>query len=537
MRPVPRKWMRGPADDRAVAAGCTFDAAAGRYACDFIGAFCRQSTGSQWAGKPLELLVWQRDLLMRLFGWRRADGRRRFRRLYCEVAKKNGKSTLISALALYLLLCDDSAPQIYLNACDRGQARIIFDQARLMVEASPDLSRRLQVLEYKHRIVDPKGHGALIANSADVPAKDGLNPSAVIFDELHQQPNSELWDVFAHAGAARLEPLTIAITTAGAREDGIWWEQRDYSERVNRGEVEDVGHLGIIYRADPADDLDDPATWRKANPSLGVTVSEDEFRVQLAEAQQTPRLLAGFKRLRLNIITQADSAFLDPDEWAACGSPRPILALMHGPCYVGIDLSRTTDLTAMVALWGDRDGGFDLAAWFWLPADAVDELARRDRQPYRAWIDAGWIAATPGNVIDYGYIRRDLIGLAAAHDVRKVLIDPFNATQLALDLRDGDGLPVDFLRQGFLSLSDPTKQLELMVKSRKLRHGNNPVLRWMAANAVVETDPAGNLKLSKRRSREKIDGLSALVNATAAASGDDAGAGASVYETRGILSL
>jgi phage terminase large subunit-like protein len=474
---------------------------------------------------------------MRLFGWKRADGLRRFRRSYLEVAKKNGKSTLLSAVALYLLIADgEPGPECYLNAVNRDQARIIFDEAAKMVDASPDLKSRLSVIDSRHRIVSPANNGLLRCNSADAPSKDGLNPSAIIFDELHRQPDTSLWDIFEHADSAREQPLWINITTAGEDETGVWYEQREYSEKVNRGDIPDITHLGVVYRADPDDDIEDPATWLKANPSLGHTLTEENLRLKLEQAKETPRKLAEFRRLRLNIISKSDVSFLSPEDWKACDSPRPDLETLKGkPCYVGADLSKTTDLTAMVALWGDEASGYDLAAWMWMPEDNVKELSLRDRQPYRHWIDEGWIAATPGNVVDYGWLRREIVDLAAAHDLRKFLCDPYNATKLLIELRDEDGLPVEEIRQGFLSLSAPTKQLERLVKSRKVRNGGNPVLRWMAGNAVADEDAAGNLKLSKKKSRLKIDGMAALVNAVAAAgTAEDA---ESTYNTNKLLLL
>ena len=320
MSAVDPRWIRNPSDELAVREGCTFDEAAGEFVIDFIETFCRQSKG-RWGGERLTLLEWQRDFLMRLFGWRRADGRRRFRRFYLEVAKKNGKSTMVSALVLYLLLADgEQAPEVYINACDREQASIVFDEAARMVRASPELDSRLHVVDSKKRIVWPEGNGLLRANSADVASKDGINGSAWIFDELHRQKTREMWDIFEYAGESRDEPLSGTITTAGEDTTGVWHEQREYSEQINAGLIADTAHLGVVYRADPADDLDDPATWRKANPSIGFTIDEDRFGEQLAEAKAVPSKLANFKRLRLNIVTGGENKFTTPEAWQSCGT-------------------------------------------------------------------------------------------------------------------------------------------------------------------------------------------------------------------------
>jgi phage terminase large subunit-like protein len=533
---VDPRWLRNPSDELAVAEGCWFDEAAGRFACDFVETFCRQSKG-RWRGQPLRLLDWQRDFIMRLFGWKRADGLRRFRRFYLEVAKKNGKSTMVSALVLLLLLADnEGAPEVYLNACDRDQASIVFEEARRMVEASPELSSRLTCINSKgdRRIVDPEGNGVIVANSSVSASKDGLNPSGTLFDELHRQPGYELWEVFEYAGASREQPLLGAITTAGEAAEGPWYDQREHSDKVNAGEIPDTAHLGVVYRCLETDDLDDPATWRKANPSLGETISADDFARELAEAKRDPKKWGNFRRLRLGIITAEDSKFFAAGAWDACNAPT--VATDGAPLWMGLDLASTTDLAALATLTGDSSAGFDVRWDFWLPKDNIVELERRAKVPYRAWAEAGFITVTDGEVIDYQFIRRTIRERAAAGELRKLLADPYNATQLSTELKEQDGLPVEFIRQGFLSLSAPTKELDRLVKARKLRHGGHPVARWMAGNAVAETDAAGNVKLSKKKSRHKIDGLAALVNALAAASADP-DAGGSVYEQRGLLIL
>lgn len=524
-------WIRNASDELAVSQGCYFDEAAGARPCEFVERFCRQSKG-RWAGQRITLLDWQRDALMRLFGWRNAEGLRRFRSLYLEVAKKNGKSTLLSALAVYFLVGDgEGAPEIYLNAVDREQASIIFDEAARMVEWSPDLRKRLEVIKSKKRITDPIGHGRIVANSADVPSKDGANASHVIFDELHRQKDRLLWDIFEYAGASREQPLRISITTAGEECDGIWHEQRDYSERVNAGLSPDTTHLGIVFRARDEDDIDDIETWRKANPSLGITISEADFLRELLEAKAVPTKLANFKRLRLNIVVRGESQFIDVKAWDACGAPA--VGGDDAPCYMGLDLSQTQDLTALAILIGDAEDGFDVIARFWLPEDNIADLERQHQLPYRAWADAGLITLTPGNVIDYAFVRAEVNELAGKHDVRKIMADPYNATKLGIELKEEDGLPIEFLRQGYLSLSAPTKELLRLILGGKLRHGGHPILRNHVSNAVAEQDAAGNIKLSKRKSKKKIDGASALVNAIAAATGENEEP--SVYQTRGVL--
>ena len=534
MKRVHRKWIRNPSDTLAIERGCYFEPPEGNRVIEFIETFCVQSKG-RWANQPLKLLDWQADFLMRCFGWRASDGRRRFKRAYLEVAKKNGKSTLISALALFLLIADgEPAAEVYCNAVDRDQASIVFDEAARMVISSPLLSQRLEVIDYKKRIVYAAGNGKIVASSSEVAQKDGINASGILFDELHRQKTREMWDVFEYACISRDQPIKISITTAGEDTLGVWHEQRDYSEKVNAGVIPDITHLGVVYRASEEDDLDDPATWKKANPSLGLTISEEDFAHDLAEAKEVPTKLSNFKRLRLNIVSRGDSAFVSIETWDACGAPA--ILTKREPVYGGADLSQIDDLTALAIIAGNPEDGFDVEMRFWLPADNIVELERRHQVPYRTWADMDLIELTPGNVIDYGFVRSEINAIAQERELLKLLFDPYNATKLAGELKESDGLPVEYIRQGFLSLGAPTKELLRLVLSGKLRHKGHPILRWHASNAIAEQDAAGNLKLSKRKSAKKIDGMAALVNAIAAATGGEV-AGPSVYETRGILTV
>lgn len=531
MARVAKKWMRGPADVRAVALGCSFDQAAADHVCQFVETYCRQSKG-RWRGQPITLLDWQRDFLCRLFGWRKADGLRRYRRAYLEVAKKNGKSTLVSALTLYLLLADDAAPEVYINASDREQASIVFDEAARMVEASPEFSNRLEVIASKKRIVDPIGHGKIVANSADVPSKDGVNASAIIFDELHRQKTRELWDIFEYAGASREEPITITITTAGEDTKGIWHEQREYSEKINAGTLDDITHLGVVFRADAADDLDSPATWRKANPSLGATLNEDDFGRELREAREIPTKWTNFLRLRLNIVSGSSARFVDPVTWQACGSQPEIED--GSPCYVGLDMSSRVDLTALVAIFPGPEF-VDVRVKCWTPSDTLARRERSDQAPYRQWVEAGHLEACDGGEIDYEAVRAEVEELASRYDLRCIAADPWNCKQFLQQCQTA-GHSVLEVRQGFGSLSYPTKELERLAVTGKLRHGNQPVLAWAASNAVAQKDGAGNIKLAKDKSHGRIDPMAALVNAVAGWS-DNAENDSSVYEERPMAFL
>lgn len=526
-----------PADADALAEGCYFDRAAGERVCAFIERFCRHSKG-RWAGKPFILLRWQRDLIVTLYGWLRPDGTRRFRSAYVEVPKKNGKSALVAALVVYHLVADnEQGPEVYIAAVDRKQASIIYEEARRMVEASPDLKSRLKPIPSAKRITYPKANGVALAVSADAPSQDGVSSSFTIFDELHRQRNHSLWEVFEFAGAARAQPLRVSITTAGEARRGVCWEQHEYSRAILSGQLRDIGHFAVIYAADEGDDPGAVETWAKANPSLGETLRVEDLREAFEACEGSPRKLAVFKRFRLNLWTMAESRFFDMDRWDACaGDPFDLEELRGAVCYGGLDLASTTDLAALAFLMYSEDlSRFRCFLRFYLPEDNIEALEKRDQVPYGQWVREGWIVATDGNVIDYDRIRADVSDLVDGYsiDLRRMNADPYNATQLGGQLI-ADGIRLEFLRQGFLSLNEPTKELERWVLSGRINHGGNPVLDWNAENAVAETDAAGNIKLSKSKSTKKIDGLAALVDACAAHLDPDNDDGASCYDSRGM---
>ena len=502
------EWIRTPADEKAVSAGCYFDLPAAERVCNFFQRFLRHSKG-EWAGRPFELLDWQwEQIVAPLFGWKRADGTRRYRRGYIEVPKKNGKSALFSGLSLYLLMADgEPGAEIYSAAVDRDQAGIVYNEAANMVEASPALLSKLDVVRSTKRIVFKQTRSVYRALSADVPAKEGLNAHAVLIDELHAQKNRELWDTLRYAGASRRQPLNLAITTAGYDRHSICWEQHCYAEQVLTGVIEDSSFFAFISAAGPEDDWTDPEVWKKANPSFGTTVNAEQFAEDCNEAQESPAKENSFRRYRLNQWTESDVRWLSLEKWDACaGIPEDLEGEL---CYAGLDLSSTTDLSALVLVFPGEER-FDVLAYFWVPEEGARRRERKDRVPYLQWIREGHIEATPGEAIDYAYIRKRIKELGETYRIETIAIDRWNATQLAGELEQ-DGFEIVAFGQGFASMNWPTKKLEEIVLSAKLAHGGNPVLRWMAANVSLETDAADNWKPSKKKSRERIDGIVALI--------------------------
>ena len=534
------KWVRTKSDAAAVAGGCYFDLAAAERVREFLRRFCRHSKGRDFAGKPLELLPWQwNDFIAPLFGWKMPNGLRRFRRAYLEVPKKQGKSTLLAGLALYLLTKDgEGGPEVYIAAKDKSQASIIYGESAHMVEQSPALKDELQTVKSQKRIDYPDKMGFVQALSADVPTKDGLNASAVFFDELHRQTDTKLWDILIYAGASRAQPLQISITTAGDDEESVCWEQHDYAAKVRDGLIEDISFLPVIYAADETDDWKAEATWAKANPSLGVTVSVEEMRQACRDSEATPRTQARFKRLRLNIWPKQGNRWIPMVDWDACQDEAVGAELEGRECYAGMDLGSTSDLSNLLLLFPEDDG-YSILNFAWCPKDSATERDHKGLLPsYAPWAESGLIRLTDGNVMDYDRIRADIRDdIGKRFKILDIGYDAWAATQIVNEL-GGDGFKLTPIRQGYPSLSAPSKELERLVAGHMLRHNGDAALRWMVGNAYVEEDVNENIRPVKGKNKQnKIDAVLCLVMALARATVGGGGNGRSVYEDRGVLVL
>jgi phage terminase large subunit-like protein len=477
----------------------------------FFEKILRHSKG-QNAGKPFTLLPWQHHVMRELFGRINPDGTRQHRIGYIELPKKQGKSTTLAGIALYMTAFDsEPGAEVYGAAADREQASIIYREAASMVRASPALSKHLEVIDSRKTIVHKASNSFYRVLSADAFRAEGLNIHALLFDELHAQRDRRLWDALRYGGAARRQPLLLSITTAGYDRKSICWEQHAYAERCIADPTVDPAFFGCIYAAAPEDDWQNPKTWHKANPSLGETITVESFAADAREAEQSPSKLNAFLRYRLNVWTTQDVRWLSPDAWAKCGKPLRD-KLEKRQWYGGLDLASTTDLSALVLVSQDEDGTFDIMPYFWVPQDNAAERTLRDKVDYVGWIRDGYVRATDGNVTDYDVIRRDIVQLSQQFNIRQIGIDRWNATQLATQLQ-GDGIDVLGFGQGYGSMSSPSRALENYVLSEKIRHAGNPVLAWMASNVAVQSDHQGNIKPSKAKSTERIDGIVALVMA------------------------
>jgi phage terminase large subunit-like protein len=494
--------------------GLSWHPDAAQYRIAFYERFLRHSKG-EWARKPVTLSGWQKFVIGSVFGWKRRDGTRRYRYVYEEVPRKNGKSTKLAGVGLDMLLCDgELGAEIYAAATKRDQARIIFDEAKRMVAASPELQRTIR--RFKLNLSVDRTASKFEPLSSDERTLDGLNPHCVLIDELHRHRTRALLDVLDTAMGARRQPLLWIITTAGDdAPESVYAHENLYAQQVLEGLIEDDNVFAFICTIDKGDRWDDPVAWAKANPNLGISVKLDDLERQAKKAAKSPSALVAFKRLRLNVRTSDTERAIDMALWAKNSGGRFDPDKLEPPrrCYCGLDLSSKIDISAFVKLFEpDADGVMKIAARFWMPADTIEQRADRDRMPYRRWVDEGWIEATPGNVIDHGEIRQAIVGDSQHFEINGINYDPWNATQLGVELVEHGVQAFEFI-QGLRSYTAPTKELQALLADHKLDHGDNPVLAVMASNLKVQRDKNLNEMPHKAHSLGRIDGMTALIMA------------------------
>ena len=498
--------------------GFWYDPARAEEVVTWIERYCRHSKG-EWAGTLIVLEEWQKQILRTVFGWVRPDGTRRFRVAYEEVPRKNAKSTIVAAVGLYLMVADqEPGAEIYSSATKEKQAKIVWDAAEAMVKQSPQLRPVVRIR--KKNLSCSRLMSKFEPLGADSDTLDGLNVQGNLVDELHAHKNRALWDVLITAQGSRRQPLTWAITTAGIYDvESIGWELHEHATQVLEGTVEDDSCFAIIYAADEGDDWREPATWAKANPNLGVSVKLSIMQEQFETAKHQPSFENTVKRLHLNIWTEQVTRWIQLEKWDACtAAPAPLEGRI---VFGGLDLSTKLDITALTLLAPAEGGFYDCVFRFWVPEELVAERERKHRLPsYAPWVKAGVLITTPGNVIDYDFIRKEILELATKMTIKEVGFDPWNATQLAVQLQnelnptvDEHGFRMVEMRQGMKSLSEPAKEFEKLIVDQKLRHGGHPVMRWMVGNASVRRDSNDNIVPDKQESKAKIDGVLSTVNA------------------------
>jgi len=505
-------------------------------------------TKGQWRGQPFKLFPWQRKIVRDVFGTLKADGTRQYKEVYIEIGKKNGKSEFGSGLALKLLCADDEpAPEVYSAAADRDQAAIVYNPARDMVEMSPSLSKRCRVIDSIRRIVNYQNGGFYRVLSTENRTKHGFNISGLIFDELHAQPNRDLFDVLTkYSGSARRQPLFVYLTTAGIDRNSICWEMHEKARQIINGTRNDPEFYAVIFAADEEDDWGDEKVWHKANPSLGKIIDIETVRSEHREAEQNPVEENLFRQLRLNQWVKSSLKPIPLKTWDDCAGKVDTEALKGQRCFAGLDLSSSIDLTALSLVFPDDEGDYDILMRFWIPEETMREREKRDKVPYSTWVKKGLVIATPGNVIDYGYIEEELKSLRSMYNIKELAYDQWGAALLIQQLGD-DGFVLDEKQartghplivpfgQRYSWMSPATKELITLVLQKKLRHGGNPVLRWNIDNLVLQQDAAGNIKPDKAKAVQKIDGAVALIMALDRAVRHKNEP--SVYEDRGVLAL
>ena len=513
-----------------------YDKEAADYAVMFIESLCH--TKGTWAGKPFELIDWQEQIIRDIFGTLKPNGYRQFNTAYVEIPKKMGKSELAAAVAL-LLTCGDGEEraEVYGCAADRQQASIVFEVAADMIRMCPALNRRCKILSATKRIVYLPTNSFYQVLSAEAYSKHGFNIHGVVFDELHTQPNRKLFDVMTKgSGDARMQPLYFLITTAGTDTKSICYETHQKAKDILAGRKIDPTFYPVIYGADESDDWTDPKVWKKANPSLGITVGIDKVKAACESAKQNPAEENSFRQLRLNQWVKQAVRWMPMEKWDKCAFATDEDDLEGRVCYGGLDLSSTTDITAFVLVFPpmDEDDKYIILPYFWIPEENMAQRVNRDHVPYDLWERQGFLQTTEGNVVHYGYIEKFIENLGERFNIREIAFDRWGAVQMVQNL-EGMGFTVVPFGQGFKDMSPPTKELMKLVLEERIAHGGHPVLRWMMDNVCARTDPAGNVKMDKEKSTEKIDGAVATVMALdrAIRCGNDNGE--SVYDTRGLL--
>lgn len=501
----------------------------------FIENLCH--TKGKWAGTPFWLLPWQEQLIRDIFGIVKPDGNRQFRTAFVEICKKVGKSELAAAVALYLLYADNEpSAEVYGAAADRQQASIVFDVAKQMVEMSPALMKRSKLMAATKRIVNYGNAGYYQVLSAEVGGKHGFSVSGLVFDEIHTQPNRQLYDVLTKGSSdARQNPLHFIITTAGNDRHSIAFELHTKAVDILEGRRVDPTFYPVVYGLKDDEDWEDEANWYKVNPSLGYTVDIERLRDAYREAKQNPADEITFKWLRMNMWVSSTTAWIPDAIYMRGNEPIDMDALEGRDCYAGLDLSSTGDITALVLMFPprDMDEKYIVLPFFWVPEDTIQRRVKANSVPYDVWEKQGHILATEGNVIHYDFIEKFIYDLAEKYHILEIAVDRWNATQMIQNL-EGEGFTIVPFGQGFSSMSAPTKEFYRLLMEGQIIHGGHPVLRWMAGNVVIDTDPAGNIKVTKAKSKEKIDGIVAAIMALDRCIRQE-GQGGSVYDERGLL--
>lgn len=510
-----------------------FDPKAAARAIKFF-SFLKHSKGRNFAGKEFELSDWQEFIIYCLFGWKNPDGSRRFTMSYTEVAKKNGKSTLAAGIGLYMMISDgEPGAEIYSAATMRDQAKIVFNEAANMVKKSPHLTKRVEV--FAHNLHINETNSKFEALGADYDSFEGKNPYCCIVDEYHAHKDSKLFDNIRAATVSRNQSLIWVITTAGVNKEYPCYKFRKICKDVLEGKLIDDGLFTIIFTQDSEEEWDKPELWVKSNPNLNVSVIEAKLKSEYQAAKNNPEGAVMFKTKNMNIWTDSAMQWIPDETWQKCDQGKS--DYKGKTCYGALDLATVIDLACFGLLWEERRDDkiiLNFFPMFFIPEDTLQERCRKDHVNYDTWARDAYIIPTPGNVIDYDYIRSYVNKVAKECKLKSIQFDRFNSSQLVIQLQD-DGLVMNPFGQGYVSMSAPTKELEKKVLAQEINHMGNPVMRWMNGNVFIRVDPAGNYKIDKSKSSEKVDGMVTLVMALGGYM-TDTNKG-SVYDKRGFIEI
>lgn len=514
--------------------GYCFDEEAAIQAISFFPTYLTHVKGDL-SRKPFILEPWQSSVIANVWGWRDALGRRRYRWVFIYVPKKNGKTTFAAGIVLLVLVTDHEAgAEIYGLGASKEQASYLFQQVVGMVKQEPELDRGLHIFggrggSVQKAIMNEAEMSSYRVIAADADSADGANVHCAVLDELHRYPKREIVDVIELSTIARSQPLVVYTTTADFNRPSICNEKLTRARAVRDGDFRDARFLPVVYEATNDDDWTDPKVWRAANPNLGVTFPESGLADLCRSVKASPAQQNNFKRLHLNIVTDADVVWIPREAWVASAGPTSVFdlreALKGRECYGGLDLSEKLDITALILVFPrlDKPGGteqglaYDWLGWFFIPDQNAIVREERDGVPYTTWAAQDYVIRTEGDVVDHEFIKKKILALSKVYKIKELGYDPWNATQLATQLHGHHGLPLVEVRQGYHTLSEPCKTFEALVHGARFRHGGNPVMDWMVANTMVKTDPSGNIKPDKSKSTGRIDGVAATVTALARA--------------------
>ena len=490
-----------------------FDEALAQRPIDFIERFCRHSKG-EWAGKPVKLELFQKAFIQALFGFIDAEtGLRRYREAFFLVGRKNGKSTLLAGLALYMLIADgEGGAEVYSTATKYAQARLLFDEAHNMVKQSPDLSRHMKKRKTDLYFMPSMSKLQALARNSDT--LDGLNASFVIMDELHGVKDRNLYEVMRQSQSARRQPLLVMITTAGTVRECIFDDMYEHACAVADGAITDETFLPILYELDKRDEWTDPAAWIKANPSLGAIKKADDLRIKVDRAKQNPVELSGVLCKEFNIRETVKTAWLSFD--AINSTDTFDMNTFRGAyCIGGVDLSITADLTCASLLFMKRGSEQKyVAQMYWLPADNLRERVQQDKIPYDKWLERGLLRLCAGNTINYSDVTAWFTETVKQYELFPawVYYDSYSARYFVEEMQM-QGFNMVRCIQGAKTLSLPMQMLGADLQAHKVNYNNNPVLKWCLTNTGIQTDRNGNIVPVKNQSpRQRIDGTAALLD-------------------------